>query len=66
MFLPRELANGWMFTISVQDTRCIKGRSYERLGVPPHRYLPKGNGGGRVDHALEGAMEFLNGDRDGD
>ncbi len=59
MFLPRELANGWMFTISVQDARCPEGRSYERIGIPPHRYLPKGNDDGRADAALEGAMEFL-------
>ncbi len=39
MFLPRELPNGWMHTISVQDSRCPQGRSYERVGVAPHRYV---------------------------
>ncbi len=42
MFLPRELPNGWMHTISVQDTRCIEGRSYERVGVAPHIYVDNG------------------------
>ncbi|MBA2664533.1 MAG: S41 family peptidase [Bradymonadaceae bacterium] len=35
MFLPRELPNGWTFTVSVQDTRCIDGYSYEIVGVEP-------------------------------
>ncbi|WP_158542316.1 S41 family peptidase [Lujinxingia litoralis] len=35
MFLPRELPNGWHYTISVQETRSIDGSFYERVGVPP-------------------------------
>ncbi len=61
MFLPRQLSNGWMHTVSVQDARCPEGRSFERVGIPPHQYLENGseeleNG---TDRVLEDAVEFL-------
>lgn len=61
MFLPRQLSNGWMYTISVQDTRCPQGRSYERVGIAPHRYLDVVEDqldNGR-DPMLDAAVEFL-------
>ncbi|TXD39458.1 S41 family peptidase [Lujinxingia vulgaris] len=39
MFLPRELPNGWHYTISVQETRDADGVFYERVGVPPHIHV---------------------------
>jgi carboxyl-terminal processing protease len=42
MFLPRELPNGWHYTISVQDTRCIRGVNYEIRGITPHIYVENG------------------------
>jgi carboxyl-terminal processing protease len=57
MFLPRELPNGWMHTISVQDTRCPEGRSYERVGVAPHRYVE--NADSDRDAILEEAIKDL-------
>lgn len=61
MFLPRQLSNGWMYTVSVQDTRCPQGRSYERVGVAPHRYVSVDRDDlddGR-DVMLEEAMQWL-------
>ncbi len=61
MFLPRELPNGWMHTVSVQDTRCPLGRSYERIGITPHRYSINGDRDidDERDRMLEEAIEFL-------
>ncbi len=61
MFLPRQLPNGWMHTVSVQDTRGPEGRSFERVGVRPDRYVKATSddlGDGR-DPILEEAVEFL-------
>lgn len=58
MFLPRQLANGWMYTISVQDTRGPDGASYERVGIPPDLYVEAGEVDGR-DLMIEEAVEFL-------
>lgn len=57
MFLPRQLPNGWMYTVSVQDTRCPQGRSYERVGVAPHRYVE--NDSRHDDAILEAAIKDL-------
>ncbi len=61
MFLPRELPNGWTYTISVQDTRCVRGRSYERVGVAPHRYVENGPDDEELgrDTILDQAMDVL-------
>ncbi len=63
MFLPRQLANGWMYTISVQDTRCPMGRSYERVGIAPHRYLKNGEDDLDDGHdaMLKEAVDYLKG-----
>ena len=61
MFLPRELPNGWMYTISVQDTRDPQGNSYERVGIAPHRYLEMSDSEmeeGR-DPMMDEAIRFL-------
>ena len=61
MFLPRQLPNGWMYTISVQDTRDARGRSYERIGVAPQLHLQNGTDDldeGR-DRMIEEAVEYL-------
>lgn len=39
MFLPRELPNGWMYTVSIQQTRDLEGRSYEVVGITPDIYV---------------------------
>ena len=61
MFLPRQLPNGWMHTVSVQDTRGPQGRSFERIGVPPQQHLE--NGAEEIDRGqdamLDEAVEFL-------
>lgn len=57
MFLPRQLPNGWMHTVSVQDTRCARGRSYERVGIPPHWYVDPKDGDG--DSLLEEAVRLV-------
>jgi carboxyl-terminal processing protease len=61
MFLPRELPNGWTYTISIQDTRCIAGRSYERVGVAPHRYVENGDDDVELgrDTTLDTAIRYL-------
>ena len=33
--IPRELANGWMYSISPQKVEFIDGKSYEGTGLPP-------------------------------
>lgn len=61
MFLPRQLPNGWMVTVSVQDARGPEGRSFERVGIPPQQYLENGDRHleeGR-DMMLEQAVEYL-------
>ncbi len=60
MFLPRELPNGWMHTISVQDTRSIEGRTYERVGVGPHIHLENG-ADSSGDAMLDRALQYLEG-----
>lgn len=61
MFLPRELPNGWTHTVSVQDTRCPDGRSYERIGVAPQRYVENGDDDASMgrDTILEEAIKYL-------
>ena len=61
MFLPRQLPNGWMHTVSVQDTRCPLGNSYERVGITPHRHVENTHvdlEAGR-DRMLEEAVKYL-------
>lgn len=61
MFLPRELPNGWTYTISIQDTRCDQGNSYEGVGIAPHHYVENGDGdlAGSTDVILEAAIKRL-------
>lgn len=65
MFLPRELPNGWTYTISIQDTRCMEGRSYEGVGIAPHYYVESDDGDFAAfrDSILEAAMEYLESQR---
>lgn len=61
MFLPRELPNGWTYTISVQDTRAPDGTSFERVGIKPDIEVEMSDFDreqGR-DALLEAAMEHL-------
>ena len=61
MFLPRELPNGWTYTISVQDTRAPDGTSFERVGIRPEISVEMSDSdreSGR-DSLLEAAMDHL-------
>lgn len=61
MFLPRELPNGWTYTISVQDTRSPEGQSYERIGITPDIFLEVSDADiarGR-DTIIDGAIRHL-------
>ena len=60
MFLPRQLPNGWMHTVSVQDTRGPGGRSYERVGIPPHWFVAPDRESPE-DALLEQAIEYVGG-----
>lgn len=63
MFLPRELPNGWTFTVSVQQTRCSRGHSYEIVGVPPDLFVEIGEHDAALgrDTILEEAIRYLEG-----
>lgn len=61
MFLPRELPNGWHYTISVQETRDADGVFHERVGVPPDIHVentPADVERGR-DAIMESAIDHL-------
>lgn len=61
MFLPRELPNGWTYTISVQDTRTPLGQSLERVGIEPHFFVEISEKDllERRDSMIERAIEIL-------
>lgn len=65
MFLPRELPNGWTYTISIQDTRCARGRTYERVGIAPHLYVEREDDDmeAQRDSILEAAIDMLRRER---
>lgn len=61
MFLPRELPNGWTYTVSVQKTHDARGQLYEIVGIPPDiraEIAAADTAIGR-DAILETAVEFL-------
>lgn len=61
MFLPRELPNGWTYTISVQDTRTREGVSLERVGVTPQVYveITDRDAAAKRDTMVEEALKIL-------
>jgi hypothetical protein len=49
----RELPNGWVFRVTVNDTRAPDGTSYEESGIPPDIEVVAGDGDDPVlDEAL--------------
>ncbi|MFU8806509.1 MAG: S41 family peptidase, partial [Bradymonadaceae bacterium] len=61
MFLPRELPNGWTYTISVQDTRCMNGTNYEITGVTPqiHVEIDEAHAEDGRDSIIDRAMRLI-------
>jgi carboxyl-terminal processing protease len=59
--VPRELPNGWLYTISIGDWRAADGTSYEGIGIPPEQVVR--NQGSDLaqgtDEALEAAIALL-------
>jgi C-terminal processing protease CtpA/Prc len=59
--MPRELLNGWLFTLSIGDYRDAQGISYEGVGIYPHivSINTKEDIAAGRDGTLERAMEFI-------
>jgi C-terminal processing protease CtpA/Prc len=54
-----ELANGWRYTLPIQETRLYDGNSYEGIGLAPQIVLNNTEAGlnNGVDALLEAAMQ---------
>ena len=59
--IPREMYNGWIYTIAVGDYRDKNGVSYEGKGIAPDILIENDPEEIRqgTDHALEYAIDYL-------
>jgi C-terminal processing protease CtpA/Prc len=57
----RELANGWIYSISVGDFRAADGKSYEGTGIAPQRVIKNSREDIEVgkDKILEAALNYF-------
>jgi carboxyl-terminal processing protease len=59
--IPRELANGWYYSLTPQQVEMFDGRSYEGRGIPPDVVVRNDREEMRagVDRVLQSAIELL-------
>ncbi|RMF00768.1 MAG: peptidase S41 [Bacteroidetes bacterium] len=59
--LPRELPNGWLYSISIGDWRAADGTSFEGRGIPPDTLVQNQSHdlATGTDQALEVALQLL-------